>query len=53
MALLVTLLDRALPAMGALEHLLVISVVGAAIYGAWLWLFARGTVLDAAQMMRR
>jgi O-antigen/teichoic acid export membrane protein len=53
MALLVALLDRWLPRMGHLEHLLLITAAGAAIYGAWLWLFARETVLDAIRMVRR
>jgi O-antigen/teichoic acid export membrane protein len=53
MALLVALLDRTLPRMGHLEHLLLITAAGAAIYGAWLWLFARETVLDAIRMVRR
>jgi O-antigen/teichoic acid export membrane protein len=53
MALLVALLDRTLPRMGHLEHLLLITAAGAAIYGAWLWLFARDTVLDAIRMVRR
>ncbi len=53
MALIVTLLDRTLPFMGALEHLLVIIAAGAAIYGAWLFLFARATVNEAIAMIRR
>lgn len=53
MGLIVALLDRTLPFMGAFEHLLVITAAGAAIYGAWLWLFARETVLDAIRMIRR
>lgn len=52
MALIVTLLDRALPVVGALEHLLVITAAGVAIYAAWLWLFARETVEDLIRMVR-
>jgi O-antigen/teichoic acid export membrane protein len=53
MAVIVALIDRTLSHLGALEHLLVITAAGAAIYGAWLWLFARETVLDAIRMIRR
>ena len=53
MALIVALLDRALPAMGALPHLLVLTAAGVAVYGAWLLLFARETVEDARRMIRR
>lgn len=53
MAVIVTLLDRTLPILGTLEHLIVITAAGAAIYGAWLWLFARETVNDALATIRR
>lgn len=53
MALLVTLLNRMLPPMGAFERLATITGTGAAIYGAWLWLFAREAVIDAIGMIRR
>lgn len=53
MALVVALLDRMLPPLGALEHLLIITAAGAAVYGAWLWLFARTTVDEAVAMIRR
>jgi hypothetical protein len=53
MALAVVLIDRALPPLSALPHLLILSTAGAAIYGAWLWFFARATVEDAIGMIRR
>ncbi|PKP90821.1 MAG: lipopolysaccharide biosynthesis protein [Alphaproteobacteria bacterium HGW-Alphaproteobacteria-16] len=57
MALLVSLADRVLlnfwPALSPLPHLLILAATGAAIYGAWLWLFARATVTDAIAMIRR
>lgn len=53
MGLVVVLIDRALPPLTPLPHLLVLAAAGAAIYGAWLWLFARETVEDAIRMIRR
>lgn len=53
MALIVALIDRTLPAMSALPHLATLSAVGATVYGAWLWLFARETVSDAIAVIRR
>ncbi|WP_343518806.1 polysaccharide biosynthesis C-terminal domain-containing protein, partial [Sphingomonas sp.] len=53
MGLAVVLIDRALPPLSPLPHLLVLTAAGAAIYGAWLWLFARETVEDAIRMIRR
>ncbi|MFL9840606.1 lipopolysaccharide biosynthesis protein [Sphingomonas sp. ST-64] len=53
MALIVALVDRALPPLGALAHLLTLVACGAAVYGAWLWLFARATVNDAIATIRR
>ena len=47
------LIDRMLPPLGPLPHLLILSGAGAAIYGAWLWLFARATGEDAIGMIRR
>src|SRR5690606_31587683 len=46
MAVIVSLLDRALPPMAALPHLLLITTAGAMVYGGWLFLFARKTVSD-------
>ena len=53
MAVAVVLIDRALPSLAPLFHLLILSAAGAAIYGAWLWFFARTTVQDAIAMIRR
>ncbi|MEG3182071.1 lipopolysaccharide biosynthesis protein [Sphingomonas sp. LT1P40] len=53
MALIVALVDRALPPLGSLPHLMILSATGAAAYGAWLFLFARETVNDAIGMIRR
>ncbi|MCW4463373.1 lipopolysaccharide biosynthesis protein [Sphingomonas sp. BT-65] len=53
MGLVVVLIDRALPPLAPLPHLLVLTAAGAAIYGAWLWFFSRETVDDAIRMIRR
>ncbi|WP_423605003.1 lipopolysaccharide biosynthesis protein [Sphingomonas sp. MS122] len=53
MGLVVVLVDRTLPPLAPLPHLLLLTAAGAAIYGAWLWLFARETVEDAIRMIRR
>ncbi len=53
MALVVGLVDRLLPPLAPLPHLLLLTGAGAAVYGAWLWLFARATVEDAIAMIRR
>lgn len=53
MALVVALVDRALPGLGPLPHVLVLTAAGAAVYGAWLWFFGRATVEDAIAMIRR
>lgn len=53
MALIVVLLDRALPQLSPLSHLLLLTGAGAAAYGVWLWFFARETVEDAIRMIRR
>lgn len=53
MGLVVVLIDRTLPPLAPLPHLLLLAAAGAAIYGAWLWLFARQTVEDAIGMIRR
>lgn len=53
MGLVVVLIDRTLPPLAPLPHLLLLAAAGTAIYGAWLWLFARQTVEDAIGMIRR
>lgn len=53
MGLVVLLIDRTLPPLGPLPHLLLLAAAGAAIYGAWLWFFARETVDEAIGMIRR
>lgn len=53
MALIVGLIDRLLPPLAPLPHLALLVAIGAAIYAAWLWVFARATVADAIAMIRR
>ncbi len=57
MALIVMLFDRLLlayaPPLAPFLHLLIIVLAGAASYGAWLMIFARGVVDDAIAMIRR
>lgn len=53
MALIVALIDRMLPPLAPLPRLVSLTMAGAAIYGAWLWFFARETVEDALRMIRR
>ena len=53
MALAVTLVDDALPAIGPLARLLVLVGVGSAVYGGWLLLFARGVVRDLVAVVRK
>ena len=53
MALIVLLIDRALPPLSSLPRLLLLTGAGAAAYSAWLWFFARETVKDAIRMIRR
>ena len=53
MALVVTLVDDALPAIGPLARLLVLVAVGSAVYGGWLLLFARGVVRDLVAVVRK
>ena len=53
MALIVVLVDRMLPPLAPLPHLALLTLTGIAVYGAWLWIFARSTVDDAIAMIRR
>jgi O-antigen/teichoic acid export membrane protein len=53
MALLVVLLDSALPPMAPAPRLALLVATGAAAYGAWLFVFARGTIDDVVDMVRK
>lgn len=53
MALIVSLLDDILPTMPAILHLGFLVLTGAAAYGAWLLLFARGTIDEVIDMVRK
>ena len=52
MALVVMLVDHALPAMAPQPRLLLLVAVGAAAYGGLLWLFARELLVDAIRLVR-
>lgn len=53
MALVVLLIDRALPPLSALPRLAILTTGGAIAYAGWLALFARGTVRAVIGMARR
>lgn len=53
MAIVVTLADRALPALPPASRLAVLVAVGAATYGAWLALFARATLDELIAVVRK
>jgi O-antigen/teichoic acid export membrane protein len=53
MALIVTLLDDGLPAMTPLSHLAFLACTGVAAYGAWLAVFAKGTIEEVIDMVRK
>lgn len=53
MALIVSLLGRLLPAMPPVAELAFLVCTGAAIYGAWMMIFARGTIDEVVAMLRR
>ncbi|RYY43113.1 MAG: lipopolysaccharide biosynthesis protein [Sphingomonadales bacterium] len=53
MAIIVSLLGHALPPMPALARLGLLAVTGAAVYGAWLTLFARSTLAEVLDMIRK
>ncbi|URW75102.1 lipopolysaccharide biosynthesis protein [Sphingomonas donggukensis] len=52
MALVVLVVDRALPAMPALPHLSVLIATGGTVYAGWLLAFARPTVAAAIALVR-
>lgn len=52
MALIVSLLARVLPPMPSLAQLALLGVVGAAVYGGWLALFARDTLNEVIALVR-
>ncbi|MCP3734203.1 lipopolysaccharide biosynthesis protein [Sphingomonas sp. RP10(2022)] len=53
MAVVVTLADQALPPLAAPLRLGVLVAIGAATYGLWLGLFARGTVRELVAIVRK
>jgi O-antigen/teichoic acid export membrane protein len=53
MALLVTLIDTVLPPIGQGPRLTLLVASGAAAYAAWLFVFARGTIADVIDMLRK
>ncbi|WP_293874748.1 MULTISPECIES: lipopolysaccharide biosynthesis protein [unclassified Sphingomonas] len=53
MAVVVTLTDRSLPPLAPPARLAVLVAIGAATYGAWLALFARGTVRELIAVVRK
>jgi len=53
MALVVTAADRLLPDAAPVLRLAMLVAIGAATYGAWLALFARGTVRELVAMVRK
>jgi O-antigen/teichoic acid export membrane protein len=53
MALIVRVAADALPTSVPIERLAILVVVGALIYGAWLAIFARGTVREFIAVVRR
>lgn len=53
MAVVVTLVDRSLPPLAPPARLAVLVAIGAATYGAWLALFARGTVRELIAVVRK
>ena len=53
MAVVVTLVDRALPPLDAPVRMAMLVGIGAATYGAWLALFARGTVRELIAVIRK
>ncbi|QNA86223.1 lipopolysaccharide biosynthesis protein [Sphingomonas sp. So64.6b] len=53
MALVVRLVDAALPPMAPLPRLAILVVTGAIVYGGWLMLFARGVVRELIAIVRK
>ena len=52
MGIVVVGVDRLLPVLSPLPHLLVLAGIGAATYAAMLWMFARNTVAEAWALLR-
>ena len=52
MALIVKLVDGALPVLAPQLRLAILASVGAATYGTWLMIFARGVLLELAELVR-
>ena len=52
MALVVTIVDRALPPLHPLPRLALLASVGAATYGLWLTVFAREVVREIVDLIR-
>jgi O-antigen/teichoic acid export membrane protein len=52
MALVVALVDRALPPLPAFPHLMILIATGGGVYAAWLVLFARATLVEAIDLVR-
>jgi O-antigen/teichoic acid export membrane protein len=53
MALIVTLIGNVLPTMGPAARLAFLACTGAAAYGAWLAIFARGTLDEVVDLIRK
>ena len=53
MALVVTLADRALPAMAPQWRLVILIAIGGAAYGAWLLIFSRHVVRELIAIVRK
>lgn len=53
MGVVVTLVDHALPPLGAPVRLIALVTIGALTYGAWLALFARNTVRELIAVVRK
>ena len=53
MALIVGLVDRALPPLDAHWRLVVLVAIGAAVYAAWMLIFARATVRELIAVARK
>jgi hypothetical protein len=52
MALIVSLLARVLPPMPSLAQLVLLGCTGALVYGGWLALFARDTLVEVIALIR-
>ena len=52
MAIAVWLLDQVLPALGPLPRVAALIATGALVYGGWLMIFARATVIETIDLIR-